>query len=64
MPQERPPLRADLSRRLYDVLDHGSVDGVGRVVARLIVLPIVINLAAVTLESVPSIQALRAANSE
>jgi len=58
MPQERPPLRADLRRRLYDILEHGAVAGrAGRVVARLIVLLIVVNLAAVTLESVPSVQA-------
>src|ERR1043166_8366965 len=58
MPHDRQPPRADLRRRLYDILEHGSLAGVaGRVVARLIVLLIVINLAAVTFESVPSVQA-------
>jgi voltage-gated potassium channel len=57
MPREREPLHADVRRRLYDILEHGSVAGIaGRVVVRLIVLLIVVNLAAVTLESVPSIQ--------
>jgi voltage-gated potassium channel len=54
----REPLHADLRHRLYEILEHGSVAGrAGRVVVRLIVLLIVINLAAVTLESVPSIHA-------
>jgi voltage-gated potassium channel len=58
----REPLHADLRHRLYEILEHGSVAGVaGRMVARLIVLLIMVNLAAVTLESVPSIQARYAA---
>jgi len=57
MPQKKP-LRGDLRRRLYDVLEHGSLAGrAGRLVVRSIVFLIVINLAAVTLESVPSVQA-------
>jgi voltage-gated potassium channel len=58
MAQEKQPFHADLRRRLYDILEHGPVaGGAGRAVARLIVLLIVVNLAAVTLESVPTIQA-------
>jgi voltage-gated potassium channel len=54
--------RAELRRRLYEILEHGSVgDGIGRAVARLIVLLIVLNLVAVTLESVPSLAARYAA---
>ena len=57
MPQKQQ-LRAELRRRLYDVLEHGSLAGkTGRLVVRSIVSLIVINLAAVTLESVPSVQA-------
>jgi voltage-gated potassium channel len=57
MPQKKP-LRGELRRRLYDVLEHGSLAGrAGRLVVRSIVFLIVINLAAVTLESVPSVQA-------
>ena len=57
MPQKKP-LRGDLRRRLYDVLEHGSLAGrAGRLVVRSIVFLIVVNLAAVTLESVPSVQA-------
>jgi voltage-gated potassium channel len=57
MPQKKP-LRGELRRRLYDVLEHGSLAGrAGRLVVRSIGLLIVINLAAVTLESVPSVQA-------
>jgi voltage-gated potassium channel len=58
MAHEKQPFRADLRRRLYDILEHGLVTGrAGRAVAQLIVLLIVVNVAAVTLESVPSIQA-------
>jgi len=58
MPHEKQPLRAELRRRLYDILEHGSVgDGAGRLMARLIVLLIVVNLVAVALQSVPSVEA-------
>jgi voltage-gated potassium channel len=55
---QKQQLRAELRRRLYDVLEHGSLAGkTGRLVVRSVVSLIVINLAAVTLESVPSVQA-------
>jgi len=58
MPQEKQPLGAELRHRLYEILEHGSVAGrTGRLVVRVIVLLIVVNLVAVTLESVPSVQA-------
>jgi voltage-gated potassium channel len=49
--------RAELRRRLYEVLEHGPVgDSAGRLAGRLIVLLIVLNLVAMTLESVPDLQ--------
>lgn len=58
MPQENQPFRAELRHRLYEILEHGSVAGrTGRLVVRAIVLLIVINVAAVTVESVPSVEA-------
>jgi voltage-gated potassium channel len=58
MPQEKQPFRAELRHRLYEILEHGPVAGAaGRLVARAVVLLIVVNLAAVTLESVPSVAA-------
>jgi voltage-gated potassium channel len=49
---------AELRHRIYDILEHGSiVDRTGVVVGRLIALLIVVNLAAMTLESVPSLEA-------
>jgi voltage-gated potassium channel len=43
---------------LYEILEHGTVGhGPGRIVARLIVFLIIVNLIAVTLESVPALQA-------
>jgi voltage-gated potassium channel len=48
-----PP--TSVRRRLYEILDHGAVaDRMGAMVGRLIVLLIIINLVAVTLESVPA----------
>src|SRR5689334_21120525 len=45
---------ANLRRRLYEVLEHGPIgDRLGRITARLIVALIMVNLAAVALESVP-----------
>jgi len=50
--------RANLRRRLYEILEHGSVeDRTGLVVGRLIVLLIIVNLVAMTLDSVPALQA-------
>src|SRR5437763_5187950 len=47
-----------LRRRLYDILEHGTIgERTGRLVGRSIVLLIIINLVAVTLESVPGLQA-------
>src|SRR3989442_329590 len=52
----------EIRRRLYEILEQGVVgDPAGRLVGRLIVLLIVVNLAAVTLESVPALHARYAA---
>jgi len=46
---------AQLRHRLYEILDQASVgDGIGRLVNRLIVLLIVVNLVAITIESMPA----------
>ena len=48
---------AELRHRLHDILEHGSIGGrTGAVVGRLIAVLIVVNLAAMTLESVPSLE--------
>ncbi len=48
--------RAELRRRLYEILEHGPIgDSTGRLVGRLIVLLIIVNLAAIVLESVPEL---------
>jgi len=48
---------AELRHRLYDILEHGSIgDRTGVIVGRLIALLIVVNLAAMTLESVPALE--------
>ena len=48
----------DLRRRLYEVLEHGAIgDRAGLIVGRLIVVLIVINLLAMTLDTVPKLQA-------
>jgi len=48
---------ANLRRRLYEILEHGSIgDRTGLMVGRLIVLLIVINLVSMTLDSVPELQ--------
>jgi voltage-gated potassium channel len=45
-------------RRLYEILEHGPIgDRTGLIVSRLIVLLIVTNLIAMTLDSVPALQA-------
>ena len=52
---------AELRHRLYDILEHGSIgDRTGVIVGRLIALLIVVNLVAMTLESVPSLEARHA----
>jgi voltage-gated potassium channel len=52
------PSTAKVRRRLYEILDHGGIgDWAGAVVARLTVALIIINLVAVTLESVPALHA-------
>jgi voltage-gated potassium channel len=49
---------AELRHRVYDILNHGMVgDRVTRVVGQLIILLIVVNLVAATLESVPDLAA-------
>jgi voltage-gated potassium channel len=51
-----------LRHRLYEILEHGPVgDRTGRVVGRLIVLLIVINLVAITLQTVPEFETWYAA---
>ena len=50
------PSAKELRIRLHEILDHGVVgDRTGRLVGQLIVLLIVVNLVAVTLESVPDL---------
>src|SRR5215472_12734051 len=45
-------------RRLYEILEHGPIgDRTGLIVSRLIVLLIVTNLVAMTLDSVPKLEA-------
>jgi voltage-gated potassium channel len=47
-----------LRHRLYEILEHGTVgDGIERLGSRLIVSLIIVNLVAVTLETVPAVQA-------
>src|SRR5262249_21393105 len=49
---------ANLRRRLYEILEHGTIgDQTAVVVGRLIVVLIVVNLVAMTLDSVPALQA-------
>jgi voltage-gated potassium channel len=48
----------ELRIRLHEILDHGVVgDRTGRIVGQFIVVLIVVNLVAVTLESVPDLAA-------
>ena len=49
--------RIELKRRLAEVLEEQVGDRPGRIVGRLIVLLILVNLVAVTLESVPNLAA-------
>jgi voltage-gated potassium channel len=49
---------AKVRHRLYEILEHGEIgDRTGRLVSRLIVVLIVVNLLVVALESVPDLQA-------
>ncbi len=58
MPRDGHRTRADLRRRLYEILEPGSVgDRVSVIFDRAIVGLIVVNLVAVTLESVPALAA-------
>ena len=48
----------DLRRRLYEILEHGTIgDRTGLIVGRLIVILIVANLVTMALDSVPALQA-------
>src|SRR5215813_5198400 len=48
----------DLRRRLYEILEHGTIgDRTGLLVGRLIVVLIVTNLVTMTLDPVPALQA-------
>jgi voltage-gated potassium channel len=51
------PVRIELKRRIAEVLEEQVGDMPGRIVGRLIVLLILVNLVAVTLESVPALAA-------
>ena len=57
MLRRSPHGRIKLKRRLAEVLEEQVGDQPGRIVGRLIVLLILVNLVAVTLESVPSLAA-------
>ena len=57
MPKRSWRAIADRRRRLYQILEHGTIgDRTGAAVARLIIGLIVVNLVAVTLESVPEFE--------
>ena len=57
MPRHAWRAAADLRRRLYEVLEHGTIgDRTSLIVGRLIVVLIIVNLVAITLESVPTFQ--------
>jgi voltage-gated potassium channel len=48
----------DLRRRLYEVLEHGTIGNrTGLIVGRLIVALIITNLVTMTLDSVPALEA-------
>ena len=52
------PAALNLRHRLYEILEHGAIeDRTGLIVGRLIVALIIINLVAITAESVPAYQA-------
>ena len=58
MPRRTWRTGANLRRRLYEILEHGTIgDRTAVVVGRLIVTLIVVNLVAMTLDSVPALQA-------
>jgi voltage-gated potassium channel len=58
MPRRTWRTGANLRRRLYEILEHGTIgDRTAVVVGRLIVILIVVNLVAMTLDSVPALQA-------
>jgi voltage-gated potassium channel len=58
MPQHFSQSGPTLRHRLYDILEHGTIgDRTGLIVGRLIVALIIVNLVAMTLESVPALEA-------
>src|SRR5260370_269153 len=58
MPRRTWRTGANLRRRLYRILEHGTIgDRAAVIVGRLIVILIVVNLVAMTLDSVPALQA-------
>src|SRR5437763_17084441 len=58
MPRRTWRTGANLRRRLYEILEHGTIgDRTAVMVSRLIVILIVINLVAMILDSVPALQA-------
>ena len=58
MPRRTWRTGANLRRRLYEILEHGTIgDRTAVIVGRLIVILIVVNLVAMTLDSVPALEA-------
>src|SRR5438105_11405910 len=57
MLRDSPHGRNELKRRLAEVMEEQVGDQPGRIVGRLIMLLILVNLVAVTLESVPNLAA-------
>src|SRR5438067_13591940 len=58
MPRRTWRTGANLRRRLYEILEHGTIgDRTAVMVSRLIVILIVTNLVAMILDSVPPLQA-------
>src|SRR5438309_8720494 len=57
MPQQHSSAKTHLRRRVYEILEHGTVgDRIAVLVGRFIVALILINLLSITLESVPALQ--------
>jgi voltage-gated potassium channel len=58
MPRHIERTGVNLRRRLYEILEHGTIgDRTGLIVGRLIVVLIITNLVSMTLDSVPALQA-------
>jgi voltage-gated potassium channel len=58
MPRHDWRTAGNLRRRLYEILEHGTIgDRAGLIVGRLIVILIITNLVSMTIDSVPALQA-------